>query len=105
MKSSKSDFDVWLERRAMANPNNPLYANVLKASRMPIPGDWVEMDVNPDTTPGNAPQAAKLPIVEPLGKQMMAERIEFDRKHDKKQEVADHSDVNGVDGWDGYEGD
>lgn len=85
-------FDAWLKMGPERAPH--LYQ-----------GQVVHPVVADIPTPGNALQVAKRPIVEPLGKQMMAERIEFDRKHDKKQEVADHSDVNGVDGWDGYEGD
>jgi len=64
-------FEEWLRKGPERNPS--LYGGRV---------------VHPSTDPGNAPQVAKNVKLEPLGKQMMEERVEFDRK----QATSDHDD-------------
>ena len=88
---SRSEFDVWLERKARANPNNPLYAHVLKGPRID------SLEVGRENMAKPVPQEKEAARPASVAK---AAAPEVPAK-DFKQESSDHDDN---DVWDGYEG-
>lgn len=93
---TRSEFDVWLERKAMANPNNPLYAHVLKASRIdslevgrenvPLPVSHEKAAVRPSSVAG-----------------MVVEELTAKDKHIFTQEPKDFKSAAAGEDWDGRE--
>ena len=86
---TRTEFDIWLERRAREKPGCPIYAHLVGRSRI----DYTEKrtdNVQAVETPVLAPEKARS-VANPV--------VQEQRAKDYKQEASDHDD----DPFDGIE--